>query len=102
MIKLLQELFPNQWKYTGDGKDEDSIVASKVPDFINITGQKKIIEMFGNYWHGKKITGRTKKEEENQRINHFAKYGYQTLIIWEHELENLNLLIEKIVKFTQL
>lgn len=98
LTKLLQELFPNQWKYTGDGTNKDSIVAGKCPDFINVE-QKKIIEFNGNYWHGQERTGRTKKEEEQQRVDLFAQEGYQTLIIWEHELKDINLLEEKIIKF---
>jgi hypothetical protein len=98
LIKLLQELFPNEYKYVGDGS---ILIGYKNPDFINVNGQKKIIEHFGEYPHGPKRTGRTNKEEEQQRINHFAKYGYQTLIIWEHELENLELTSEKILQFNK-
>jgi G:T-mismatch repair DNA endonuclease (very short patch repair protein) len=97
--KLLQELFSNQYKYVGDGK---KIIAGKCPDFINVNGQKKIIELFGDYWHSKKVTGRTKIKEEKFRINHFAKHGgYQTLIVWEHELNNINKLKIKLRKFQE-
>ncbi len=55
--------------------------------------------MFGNYWHGEERTGRTRKQEENQRIKHFAKYGYKTLIIWEYKLKNTKKLERKILQF---
>ena len=74
-------------------------LGSKIPDFVNVNGQKKVIELFGDYWHGEKFTGRTKEEEEQQRIDCFAQAGYQTLIVWQHELKNLDLLIEKITCF---
>lgn len=96
--ELLQKLFPGDHKFVGDG---EVIIGSKCPDFINVNGQKKIIEMFGDYWHGEEFTGRTKIEEENQRIECFAQYGYKTLIIWECELSNINVLNEKITVFAK-
>jgi len=97
--KLFQQLFPNQIKYTGDGKDEDSIVAGKCPDFIFIDGQKKIIEFFGDYWHGEGRTGIPNEQHEQQRIDCFAKYGYQTLVIWEHELEDIDAITNRFTEF---
>ena len=56
---------------------------------------------FGMYHHGEYFTGRNKDQEENQRIDHFAKYGFKTLIIWQDELRsNKPKLIEKIKSFT--
>jgi len=78
LTKLLQKLIPNEYKYVGDG---EFILAGKCPDFVNINGQKKIIEMFGDYWHGEERTGRTKEENEQERVSCFAQYGYKTLII---------------------
>lgn len=94
--KLLQKLFPNHWKYVGDFQKG---VGGRNPDFININGQKKIIEFFGDFWHGEKKTGIPNKQHEQERINYFAQYSYQTLVIWECELENLDLLTEKIIDF---
>ena len=98
----LNKMFPNEYKYVGNGK---FWIHGRSPDFININGQKKIIELFGDYWHGKKYRQLTfndnssNKEHEQQRINHFAKYGYKTLIIWEHELKNIKQLKKKLIKF---
>jgi len=96
--KLLQELFPNEYRYVGDGT---VLIGYKNPDFINVNGQKKLIEIYGDYWHGEQRTGRTKIEEENQRINHFIRYGYQTLIIWEYELEDINDVVNKLKEFSR-
>lgn len=85
---FFQSLFPNEYKFVGDGQ---FILAGKCPDFININGQKKIIELFGEHVH--------KPEEEQQRIDLFEQYGYQTLIIWYSELQNLDLVKQKILEF---
>lgn len=93
---FLQKLLPREYILNVNG---GIIVAGKCPDFISINGRKKIIEMNGAWWHGEKRTGRTKEEEEKQRIDLFAKEGYQTLVIWDYELENLRELAEKIIAF---
>lgn len=72
----------------GDGS---VILEGKIPDFININGQKKIIELFGNYWH--------KEGDEQTRKEYFNKYGYETLIIWEEEMKNLENVKNKLINF---
>jgi len=95
--KTLQELLPNEYQLNVN--TEVMILGSKIPDFVNINGQKKIIELFGDYWHGKRRTGRTKEREEQRRIDHFSKYGYQTLIIWERELKDISKVASRIMEF---
>jgi hypothetical protein len=77
---LLQEMFPNNYKYVGDFS---FVIGGKNPDFMNCNGQKKLIEFFGVHWHP--------AEDEEIRINHFKQYGFDTLIIWEKELNKHNL-----------
>jgi len=98
LSSVLQQLFPNEWKYTGDGS---VLIGYKNPDFININGQKKIIELFGDYWHGKERTKKSKEKEEQQRAKYFAKYGYLTLIVWEYELKEVKILKEKLSVFNE-
>jgi very-short-patch-repair endonuclease len=81
------------YKYVGDGK---LIIGSKNPDFVH-KARNKIIELFGDYWHTKKA--RCYEETENGRKDYFKKYHFETLIIWENELKNLNLVLEKIKLF---
>lgn len=57
------------------------------PDFVNVNGQKKILEVFGDYWHN--LEGRVEKDKKKIKI--YKKYGYDCLVIWEHELKNNNL-----------
>ena len=91
---LLNNMFPKDWIYTGDGIDKENInsvwIGRKNPDFMNVNGQKKVIELFGDYWHSEKITGEPEELHELNRINHFRKYGFETLIIWEKELKDIN------------
>lgn len=63
------------FKYVGDG---DFILGGKNPDFVDTDGSKKVIEVFGDYWH--------EPEEEQERKEHFSKYGFDTLVLWEHEI----------------
>jgi hypothetical protein len=85
---ILQKYFPNEYKYVGDFT---FTLGRKCPDFMNINGQKKLIELFGDYWH--------RNDDPQNRINHFKQYGFDTLIIWEHELKNENILISKLKEF---
>lgn len=86
--KFLSKVFPNEYKYVGDGQ---FILAGKCPDFVNVNGQKKIIELYGDYWH--------KGQNPQDRIDLFAKFGWGTLIIWEKEMKNETLLKEKLLNF---
>jgi hypothetical protein len=88
ILQLLNNLYPNQWKYTGDFS---LIIDGKNPDFANCNGQKKIIELFGDYWH--------RGENPQDRMDIFSPFGYQTLVIWERELKDIPKVVEKIKIF---
>ena len=88
LFRLLEKLHPGEWKYTGDFS---FIINGKCPDFVNINGEKKIIELFGDYWH--------RGEDPQDRINDFSNFGYETLVIWERELKNMDDLKNKIQAF---
>jgi len=74
LYNTLQEHFPNDWKYVGDGS---LWIGGKNPDFVS-KNEQKVIEMFGDYWH--------KGENPEDRIEHFKKYGYDCLVFWENEV----------------
>jgi len=86
--KIINVLYPKEYKFVGHG---EFIIAGKCPDFINVNGQKKIIEMYGDYWH--------KNDDPQDRINLFTPYGYDTLVIWEHELKDAARVKMRINKF---
>jgi G:T-mismatch repair DNA endonuclease (very short patch repair protein) len=93
--KLLSKLFPLKYKFVGDFS---LWINGKNPDFIN-EDDKKIIELFGSYWHSEENTGLNPKKHELQRRSYFEEVGYKVLIIWEDELKNISLLKEKLVRF---
>jgi hypothetical protein len=80
LFEVINELCPNEYKFVGGGQ---VVINGKMPDFINVNGQKKIIEMYGDYWH--------RDDNPQDRIDIFAEYGYQTLIIWEREVRSGNM-----------
>lgn len=89
---IIQENFPNMFKFVGDGQ---VIIGGFNPDFIHCNGQKFIIEMNGDYWH----TLPKAIEKDKRKLDAYYSYGYKTLTIWEHELKNRELVIEKINGF---
>lgn len=76
------------FKYVGDGQ---FILGGKCPDFLNTNGKKQLIELFGVHWHG--------IFDVAERTEHFRQYGFDTLVIWEDELEKPGVVISKIKKF---
>lgn len=71
--RMMNSMFPGQWIYTGSGK-RVVVIGRMIPDFTH-TSEKKVIEIFGTYWH--------KPEDEEKKINKYAECGYQCLVIWE-------------------
>ena len=62
------------YKYTGNGQ---FILSGMCPDFMHLDS-RKIVEMYGERWH--------LPQEEQERIELFARSDYQTLIVWYKEL----------------
>jgi len=103
VTKLLDRLYPSEYKFTGNGS---LIIDGLNPDFANVNGQKKLIEVFGRVFHDptttfKKIPFRA---TEKGRRRAFRKFGYRILVIWEEEISlkdktKKKLLIEKIRDF---
>lgn len=91
LIKLLKLEKNNLFKYTGDGK---KFIGRFCPDFID-EKNKKIIELYGDYWH--------KKPEailrDKRRAITYKEHGYKLLIIWEHELKHISRIKNKINLF---
>lgn len=75
-------------KYVGDGS---FWVDGKNPDFVSADGQRKIVEIFGDYWHNPK--------EEKERVAFFRERNFDCCIIWEHDLEEEEHIISKINSF---
>jgi len=92
--KLLQKILPNEYRYVGNG---EILFSDFNPDFINCNGQKKIIELYGDYWHNLP----SYKERDKRRLIAYNRYGYKTLIIWQHELSSLNKIEKKVLIFNR-
>ncbi|MFA7654467.1 MAG: hypothetical protein WCX97_05560 [Candidatus Magasanikbacteria bacterium] len=88
ILNILNKLYPNEWKFVGDWS---FVLGGKNPDFVNVNGQKKIIELYGDYWH--------RGQNPQDRIDLFKQYGYKTLVLWEHELKNEQKVISKFERF---
>lgn len=84
---FLNDLFPNEWKYVGDGQ---LIINGKCPDFVNVNGKKQIIELYGDYWH--------QRDDPREREKVFEPFGYKTLVIWTSEMKNMSKVKEKIME----
>ena len=87
LSNLLNKLFPNEYKYVGDFQ---FFLGGKNPDFMNVNGQKKLIELYGDYWH--------RNADPQNRIDHFKQYGFDTLVIWEQELKKSRLQLRRRLK----
>lgn len=94
LTHLLRRYFPNEWEYTGDGK---VILHGLIPDFTNKNGRKAVIELFGDYWHTKRI--KSWKDTELGKIMAYKALGFECLVIWEKELKDEERVVSKISNF---
>lgn len=73
----------NFWRYTGK--------KYRNPDF-KVTGQNKVIEVFGDYWH--------RNEDPQDIINEYRSIGLSCLVFWASEIDNnISKVRAKIIKF---
>ena len=88
LLNLLNRVLPGEYAYNNGW----FILAYRIPDFPNINGRKKLIELYGNWYH--------RNSNPKKRINLFRKFGYNTLIIWESELKDEETIELKVKEFT--
>lgn len=83
MIDMIEK-YNLPYKYTGNGL---FLIGGKNPDFVNVNGEKICIEVRNRnvckYW-----TKITPEEYKRRRIEHFAKWGWECIVLWEDDLEN--------------
>jgi len=80
-----------QFQYVGNW---ELLVDGKCPDFASTNDRKQLVELFGDYWHTVKA-----RETAEERVAYFKRFGYETLIIWEHDLRDENQIVQKIRGF---
>jgi len=91
LIRIVKK-YSLPFNYVGDGKIWfRGANHSFNPDFLS-KNPKHIIEVFGDYWYN--LSNMKKRDKE--RVKTYTKYGYKTLIIWEHELNNPEKILNKI------
>ena len=84
------------YRFSGDGS---FVLGGYNPDFVQVNGKKKVIEVFGDYWHtNKKVEWH---RTELGRINVCMQFGFDCLILWQSEIKKLSdwELTEKILQF---
>lgn len=84
-----------------------------LPDFINFNS-KKIIEIYGDYWHCNpqiekyckqdwihpklKMTPKEKWQEDFERVKLLEEQGYQVIILWEADIKYHNYNVESLLE----
>lgn len=96
LISLLYSRLPDTYKYVGDGK---FWIENANPDFINVNGYKKAIEIYSPYWKIRDY-GSVLNYQRQRRLL-FSKYGWDVMFIEaSRKIENPNEVINNIISFT--
>jgi len=67
------------------------------PSFKRVT---HVVEILGDYWHGKDKTGESNKVHARKIINQWNEVGLKCLTVWEHELkDDLQILDDRVRNF---
>lgn len=83
LINIIEE-YKLPYKYVGDGT---LTIYHLNPDFININGKKKLIEIFGDYYHTTLAT--EWKDTELGKIMIYNSFGFKCLILWDHDMAKM-------------
>ena len=76
---VYDEITPPIIRYVGNGQWWRNMPngSKKNPDF-KVTGQDKVIEIWGDYWH--------RNDSPKEEIDHYSEAGLRCLVFWEHEI----------------
>lgn len=109
LIDLLDERFPGEWKYVGDGS---FVVGGRNPDFMHTNGKRLLIEKNGCRYHACEecgwgnvvlrngmTTAEDIRREDAEKLEIFDRHGFKTLVVWDHEFGDVDLLVDKIALF---
>jgi hypothetical protein len=88
------------YKYVGNG---NFMVGNRCPDFINSNGSKKIIELFGRTYHSPRHSffKISYNHTENGTKEYYKNFGYSCLVIWDYELKERAIVINKIKDYDE-
>ena len=95
---ILQKFYPNEWKFVGNGQ---FWINRMNPDFLNVNGKKTLIEFLGCYYHACPLCYPKSKKKDNfeQKKKNYLNFGFRTLCVWEHELNDISSIKDKIDEF---
>lgn len=104
--QAVQAMLPAYVVYAGDGSywvRSPGIAKSRNPDFVVLTPDQllayrggaslnglrtwRIIEIFGDYWHGPQVTGEDRVTHKLRVIDYYTRAGIHCLILWESEVK---------------
>lgn len=85
------------FRFVGNGS---YMVGIKNPDFIS-NNKKQIIEIFGDYYHNENKRDIPFSRTYYGTKNYYENKGYSILILWEHELNEPEDVLNKIKEFTE-
>lgn len=74
----LEDRFPGKWAYNGDG-NQNIAIGRRIPDFVRRDGEKEVISEMGGLGYCHFL------EDEVKEVEHYRRYGYACLVIWEWE-----------------
>lgn len=96
LIEIIQK-HSLPFTYSGDGT---IVIGSFTPDFIH-NYEKKVIEVFGRLWHDpeRAWVKVPSYQQVNGRKAIYRKMGYDCLIIWDDEVIDEELVLQKITGF---
>lgn len=94
---LLRSMCPKEFKYNGNYRLGITL-GNYIPDFVNVNGKKKVIEVYSKYWKGMN-EGVEKWKKSRESV--YGSLGWGVLFIEDIELKNKNkeILENKIVQF---
>lgn len=98
----LIHIITNDYKYNGDFS-QGVTIGGKIPDWINVNGEKKVIELFGRPFHDPNSSFIEVRDNRtyNRTMEHYKKYGFNCLIIWDNELKEPGKVLKKIYEFDE-
>lgn len=85
--------------YCGNGT---LIIGGKNPDYVESNGKKVCLEVGNKYEKSIKRKGRNYsnwQEYEQQRINHFNAFNWKCLVVWEDELNDNVVVLQRLNNF---
>jgi len=90
---IFNDLTPECVRYVGDGQwwRPTKKKHARNPDF-KVTGQNKVIEIYGDYWH--------RNHDPEDIIQEYKEVGLDCLVFWEHEVyEDTERILEEVNEF---